>query len=338
MPTMKRSAANTIRERFWTWADSRRPAASRHLLNHHSLFILPSRAGLGFLALTVMLWLVGTNYENNLVLGLAFTLIALFVVSILHTFANLSGLTVRLLSANPAISGEPAEIKLQVSRHGSRPRDNIQLKWRDSEPVLVSLVDETAVNFSIFVPVKGRGWFDPGPLVIESRFPLGILRCWTRLSMDCRVLVYPKPIPAGPLPRAHAVRDDGELSPFRGSDEFAGYRSYQPGDSLRNLAWKHYARGLGLYSKDYSASVDNRLWLDWDYLAGMDREARLSRLCYWVLQVGKTDMEYGLRLPGETLPPGSGPLQQEQVLRMLALFEVTSEARHRVNNGGVQAS
>src|SRR5690606_28097370 len=162
-------------------------------------------------------------------------------------------------------------------------------------------------------------------LIVESRYPLGILRCWARLDMDCRILVYPKPIAAGPLPVAEAIRDEGDLAARQGADEFAGYRSYQPGDSLRNVAWKQYARGMGLHSKDYSAYVDKRLWLDWDYLAGMNREARLARLCYWVLQASNAETEFGLRLPGQDLAPGRGPAQREQALRMLALFEVKEE-------------
>jgi uncharacterized protein (DUF58 family) len=315
------NVANKLRERFRAWIDSRQPAASQHRLNHHCLYIFPSVAGLSFLVLAGILWLAGTNYENNLVLALAFLLIALFVVTIFHTYANLSGLSVQLLGTGAAISGEPAEIRILLSRRGNRSRDNIHLHWAGSEPVVVNLLEQTEAAVSIFVPSTGRGWFDPRRLSIHTHFPLGFLRCWTRLDMNCRVLVYPKPIPAGPLPQAHAIRDQGDVSLLRGADEFSGYRDYQPGDSLRNVAWKQYARGAGLYSKHYSAFVDSRLWLDWDYLAGMSREARLSRLCYWVLQADRTDTEYGVRLPGEVLPPGRGPGHREQALRMLALFE-----------------
>lgn len=329
---MNRSAAYSLRHRIQDWVDSRRPGASVHRLNRHSLYIFPSRAGLAFLLLDCALWLTGTNYENNLVLALAFMLIALFVVTILHTFANLSGLTVQLLGASPAISGELSEIRLRVSRPGKRPRDNLQLRWSGSEPVLLDLVEASEATASLYVPTRGRGWFDPGRLVIESRYPLGILRCWTRLDMDCRVLVYPRPIPAGPLPQAHVIREEGSVSLLRGADEFHGYKEYEAGDSLRNVDWKHYARGMGLHTRDYSAFVDNRLWLDWDYLAGMDREARLSRLCHWVLEAARTDAEYGLRLPGQTLPPGSGPVHRDQALRMLALFESPPLARRLRNS------
>lgn len=311
-----------IRRRVQEWVDARLPAARRHQLNRNTLYIFPSKTGFGFLSLILILWLVGTNYENNLVLGLAFLLTALFVVTILHTFANLAGVTIEFLSAAPTFSGERAELRLRVSHQGARSRDSIMLRWSGSEKVAVSLIDSDEITVRIHVPVQGRGWFNPGPLEVESVFPLGILRCWTRLHMDCRILVYPRPIPAGPLPLAHVIKDEGEISSLRGADEFAGYRVYQAGDSLRDVAWKQYARGMGLHSKDYSAFVDRRLWLDWDYLGGMSRETRLCRLCYWVLEADKEEAEYGLRLPGKDLAPGRGPAHCEQALRLLALFEL----------------
>ncbi|MGQ9424705.1 DUF58 domain-containing protein [Gilvimarinus sp. F26214L] len=324
--------ARRLRAQLRAWADSRQPASGEHCLGRRSLYIFPSRAGLGFLVLNLTLWLVGTNYENNLVLGLAFLMVALFVVTILHTFANLSGISVRRLGGSPAISGEKSEVRLLVRRSGSRPRDNVVLRWAGSEPVVLSLFEQDEETVSVFVPTAGRGWFNPGRLVVETRYPLGLLRCWTRLNMDCQILVYPRPVPAGPLPLAESLRDEGEQSSSRGHDEFAGYRDYQAGDSLRDVAWKHYARGMGLHTKDSSAYLDRRLWLDWDYLGGMDREARLSRLCYWVLEADRGNVEYGLRLPGESLPPGRGSTHRDQALQMLALFE-TGELRTRAGGG-----
>ncbi len=314
-------ATQALQERMWRWLDARRPAAKYHILNRNNLFIFPSWQGLWFLVADVILWLVGTNYENNLVLALAFLLITLFIVSILHTFANLSGLGIQLLSVNPVFSGESAEVKLLISRHGKRVRDNIRFYWFGNLPTVVSLIDEDELQIAVMVKTSGRGWFNPGRIFLESTYPLGIIRCWTRLDLDCQILVYPKPIPAGPLPKAQALRDDGDTSSHRGADEFNGYKTYQAGDSMRNVAWKQYARGLNVMSKEFSAYVDHRLWLDWDYLGGMEREGRLSRLCYWVLECGKTEQEFGLRLPNEEMAPGSGPAQQLQALKMLALFE-----------------
>lgn len=309
--------AAKVSQRFY----SRYPAAALHFLNRRNLFIFPSTNGLWFLALDVLLWLVGTNYENNLILMLAFLLITLFIISILHTFANLTGLTIELMNAKPAFSGDDAEVTLLVKKQGKRARENIHIGWPLGNTVVVDLVDKDETAVTLFVPTQGRGWFNPGRLRIESYFPLGILRCWSWPDLDCRTLVYPRPIAAGPLPANAATAEEGEQLLESGAEDFAGYRNYQLGDSLRDVAWKHYARGVGVYSKEYVGYADSRLWLDWDTLTGMDREARLSRLCYWALQAYNANKEYGLRLPGVEIQPGSGLHHKLEVLKTLALFE-----------------
>jgi len=107
-----------------------------------------------------------------------------------------------------------------------------------------------------------------------------------------------------------------------GVEDFVGLKNYQPGAPLKHVAWKHYARGRGMHQKEYSDYVDRRIWLDWDYFAGMPKESRLSRLCYWVLEISKTTDEYGLRIPGVTLQPARGEDHKRKVLEALALFEV----------------
>lgn len=155
---------------------------------------------------------------------------------------------------------------------------------------------------------------------MESRFPLGLFYCWSPVDLDIEFLVYPRPLAAGPLPvgAVPAVGESGES--IRGGDDFAGLKPYQPGDSLHHLAWKQYAAGRDLNSKDYESRADARLWLDWKLLAGRDTETRLGNLCYWALQAERAGIAYGLRLPGTVLEPSLGPDHLKKVLTALALF------------------
>ena len=56
-----------------------------------------------------------------------------------------------------------------------------------------------------------------------------------------------------------------------------------PGDPLRRIAWKAYARGQGLHTKQYAGTDVVSHVFDWDSLRGLDTEARLAQLCRWVL-------------------------------------------------------
>ena len=66
------------------------------------------------------------------------------------------------------------------------------------------------------------------------------------------------------------------------------------------------------------------VWLEWEFFPDMGTEARLSRLCYWILKLDATDNEYGLRLPGIEIAPNRGPEHREELLKSLALFGVDS--------------
>jgi uncharacterized protein (DUF58 family) len=145
--------------------------------------------------------------------------------------------------------------------------------------------------------------------------------------------VYPKPIACDLdwLLSAHA--NSGQLNLQTGNDDFTGLREYSPGDSLRHIAWKNYARGQGLFTKQYSSNVDERLWLDWEMFPDMSTEERLSRLCFCVLELDVRNIDYGLRLPGIERAPGKGPVHFNKTLETLALFRLNQTEESSVGVG-----
>ncbi|WP_250461863.1 DUF58 domain-containing protein [Microbulbifer litoralis] len=319
---------NRWRDMTQRWLDRRAPAARRVTLDHGRLFVLPTRAGLAFLLVILLLWLLGTNYENNLVFALAFLLLSLFVLLPVHTFANLSGVRLQLLETQPAFAGDYAEAQLDIGRGDRRARERLRVFWpRDlggdgEQGAELDLIDRDSAGLTVSLPVLRRGRVRAPRLRVESGFPLGLFCCWSLVDLDIEFLVYPQPKPAGPLPIG-AVAGDGESTQrIRGGDDFEALKPYRPGDSLRHVAWKQYAGGRDLYSKSYDSGADTRLWLDWDLLAGRDVETRLGNLCDWALQAERAQYAYGLRLPGTTIEPAQGPAHQKRVLSALALFPV----------------
>lgn len=313
----------SLDKRFKAWMLPRLKPARAHRLTNKRLFIVPSRAGLGFLAVVVLLWLTGTNYENNVILGLAFFLTALFVVSIHHTFFNMSGLLVEGTRTDPCFLGEDGEIEIRVSCRSSTDKESIALKFDGGSITTVDLLNEHSVVVKLFTPGMQRGWYQPPRLMVESFYPLGIIRCWSWLVLDVPILVYPKPV-AGDIPLSQSASHEGERLEEAGAEDFYGFKPYQTGVSPKHIAWKHYARGQGLYSKEYASYREKSLWLDWEALEGLSTEARLSRLCYWVIKLSSTQQPYGLRLPGLTIPPSVGVEHKHQILKTLALFRAPS--------------
>tara|TARA_B110000196_G_scaffold317456_2_gene330634 strand:+ start:253 stop:633 length:381 start_codon:yes stop_codon:yes gene_type:complete len=116
--------------------------------------------------------------------------------------------------------------------------------------------------------------------------------------------------------------DDGDFLVSEGTENFYGLRDYQPSDSPRHIAWKSYARSEELLTKQLGAYADKRVWLEWESFSGMDREARLIRLCYWVILLSNSHDEYGLRLLGIEIEPGRRDEHRDALLKALALFEI----------------
>ncbi|MEK1905521.1 MAG: DUF58 domain-containing protein [Pseudomonas sp.] len=314
-----------LKPRWRRWIVRRIPPAAQVQLNQRRIFIMPNRVGAGFgLALMLML-LAGINYENSLAYGLTFMLAAVFIVAILHTFRNFTGLILKAGISGAVFVGEQARFRVRLES-AEYAHQAVALGWPPAELQTVDVPARGQRECELSLPALRRGWLRPERLRVESRFPLGILVAWSWVDLDQAVLVYPRPL-AGDLPLGAGggkdEEDEGARVQGRGADDYQGLKTYQPGDSRRRLHWKAYSRGQGLLVKDFAALAGRDLWLDFLALGG-DPEERLSRLCHWVLELDNRQQPYGLRIPGTELAPDYGDAHREACLRALALYGVAA--------------
>lgn len=314
------------RGRWRAWLERRVPARRSVRLDQRNVFIFPPRTGFAFLLLVVLLILAAINYQNALVFALAFLLASLFAVTIGHSFRNLAGLEFEAAGAEPAFVGEHALFRIRVSRRGARQHHAVRIGWPGETIQALDLDEETELRVRVPLLAQRRGWLDPGRLRVETTWPLGLLRAWTWLDLDQRALVYPRPVAGAALNHGDATAREGEELVRGGAEDFLGLREYRPGDPLKHVAWKSYAREGVLLVKEFGGYADRRLWLDWDALPGVDTETRLGMLCWWVLELEDRGEEYGLRLPEVTIDPAHGPTHRATILRALALFGVPDPA------------
>ncbi|MEE8059319.1 MAG: DUF58 domain-containing protein [Pseudomonadales bacterium] len=310
---------NSLQIRYKKWIDRRIPPARSMTLDQRRIFIFPTLQGLCFLLLLLVMLVAAINYQNNMVFALVFLLSSVFIVAILHTFANLSGLIITAVRATPAFVGDNAEFELLVSRHGKQDYYDISLYWPESEVGSVTLRESSEQKIMLHLAAVQRGLLKPERLKVETFYPLGLLRAWTWIALDLDVLIYPQPISCELVSTAASNHAEGEVIPVVGSDDFYEFKDYQLGDSLKHIFWKGYAKGQRLQTKQFASYREQRLWLDWDSFGG-DAEQRLSAICYWVLKLERNNDEYGVRLPGVEVSPAHGGHHQAQVLTVLALF------------------
>lgn len=95
----RQTIRSRLRRRFQEWVNRRIPPARSVTLDQKRIFIFPSRVGFFFGLTLVLMLLLSINYQNNMGYAVTFLLATLFVIAVLHTYANLSGLTIHAYRA-----------------------------------------------------------------------------------------------------------------------------------------------------------------------------------------------------------------------------------------------
>jgi uncharacterized protein (DUF58 family) len=319
---MQLAAATKIERWAAAWARRRQGADPLAFeLKRRRIYILPTRFGSVF-ALMVFTMLLGSlNYGASLGFVLTFMLAGLGIVVMHHCHNNLLGVRLKLIGAHPVFAGQRAEFRIAVGNESPAPRYDIELKHHEHVAGPVDLPAESQEILRVAVPTENRGWIKLERFAVVTRHPGGLFRAWAWVHMDARCLVYPRPAPPGrPLPESSAPGFGGR--PDRGDSDFAGLRRAGPGDPPQRIAWKAFARNDVLLLKQFAGGDRAPCDLDWDALADLEPEARLSQLARWCVDASAEARTFGLRLPGRTLPLGTGPEHLAACLEALALHEV----------------
>jgi uncharacterized protein (DUF58 family) len=294
-------------------------------LSQRRVFIVPTRAGLTYGVMLVVLFICSINYNLSLGFALTFLLAACAVVDMHLTYRNLAHLYLSSGRVQAVFAGEDAQFKLHLANRGRHGRYAIWLNFIQAEsPQITHAVDIAADSSSDVVltaATRERGWMPAPRILLQTRFPLGLLRAWSYWQPDLRALVYPYPEENGPpLPLSDGLKQDGRGG--IGHDDFAGIRAYQTGDSSRHLAWRQIARMEDgtLITKQFEGGANSELALDYASLPyAMDAELKLSRMTRWVMMAEARGLPYAFRLGHLDFPPNLGPAHQTACLRALAL-------------------
>lgn len=290
-------------------------------LSHRRIFILPTLTGLGFVCLIVLILLIAFIYNNNLAYLLAFLLASVFFITILHSFKALAGLVISQGHAQAVFAGEAACFELIVENPNNI--DRFKLKAKLESEVDFLLKPQERKRITLYSATKNRGWHQIGTVTLSSTYPLGLFRAWSPVRFSAKSLVYPKP---NPVEIAFPEDDSGQgqllqnQQTKQGRDDFYGIKQYQQGDPVKQIHWKAFAKGQGLYSKQYSGENSSSLWLNYQQTPGHNVEERLSQLCRWVLDAEKAGLVYGFKIPGVKLEPSHGLKHLQKCLKALALF------------------
>lgn len=311
----------TLKQQLFRWhSDGTAPLR----LGQRRIFIIPTRGGLLFAVSLIVMQLGAINYTLALGHALVFLLAGLGIVGMVHTFRNLHGLFVTPGRCDPVFVGETAHFPISLGNDRTTPRLALELEAEPGLAVMATLDASATSVIAIPLGARRRGWLELPRVRLSTRYPLGLFVAWAYLQPAMRCLVYPQPINM-PLPPPSPLPAGGEQGGDAGQEDFAGFRDRQPADSPRHVAWKASARDGGerpLLVKQFAGGAQVELQLDWELTdSPLPAESRISILAGWVLAAEAADCIYGMRLPGQTIQPGSGEAQRRRCLEVLALFQ-----------------
>lgn len=315
--------AQTLRDRLnqsmVNWMDSHSPVGKEHILHLKNLYIFPSKLGWAFLLLIGIIWLLGTNYQNNIILALAYFQLSLFTVCILHTYHNLAGLRLRILSAENVFAGDVGKVVFAIKHLSGRKSHHVKLYFAENLLSTFDFVEASEQVEDLWHPPAARGQRTVERLRIESHFPMGLFKCGSWLRFDANFLVYPRPVSC---PRPNPTQEIGDQhGPMRltsDPQEFFGFKAYVPGDSKTSIAWKRWARNQELMTYAYAQPQSDTTQLRWsDFYAG-NKEQALAHFCYWILLLHQQNRSFAIEFAGQTLNVDDGSTNIVPALAMLA--------------------
>ena len=313
------------------WIRRRIPRADEQHLSHGNLFILPSQFGLLYLLACALLFVIGTNYENNPILIICYLLLALFILSMYTCFLNLNGTQIAVATLAPCHLGDEVQMSLRIKRNTLAFGWNWQIAATDSyHTARIETDDKLLLSFR----AHSRGYLYPPPVKLSTRFPLGLFVCWTYLRPARRHWVYPKiqrgdwqHIDMAKLDVDSKLIDPKSQTHLPQPDNFEGIKPYRQGYPMSLVSWKHQAKqpDSSLLLKAFSGDAHRPGWLSLDSVFSGSLEQKLAVLTHAVLNLERSNQAYGLTLSGYggntvLLPPDLGSDHLRQCLQALSLF------------------
>lgn len=335
--TIKNTMMKQLSSRFEHWLKRRVPSSFQHKLSNRNIFILPTRFGFMYLIFDVLLFLLGTNYQNNIILLLSYLLASLFVTVMMHSFYNFSQLTFSSKARQTCFAKQVINFPISITGHKEHFDINIQFAKPEHFVKEVKLLQVESNTLEVLLPwhAKKRGVYELGRVKVFSEYSLGLFKTWSVLDFSHQAIVFPQPKRLVDNQQFLSVNEinneENEVyvqAEIEG-DDYSELKNYVLGESQARIAWKQLARGQGKLSKHYQSQQEqgNLLWLRYSQMPSIDKEEKLKLLCFLILEYTKNKQEFGLIIDLSTssnnreeikIEQNSGVQHQESCLIALA--------------------
>lgn len=307
-----------------------------------------------FILFTLVLFILAALLRIDFFFNIFYLFMAVYVVSRLWTRRTLKSLKVTRTFPPRAFLGERLTVTLTVENSGRLPVpwlliNEVFSSVLSSPPFfrrVISLRGYGRQTFRFELMARRRGYYEIGPLRLETGDLLGINRGLNGVVAADHLIVYPKIVPLARLRLpAHSpqVILPTPLPLFHDTSRLIGVKDYLPGENPRYIHWPATATHGRVLVKRFETAIarDNAIFLNLNRpsygrsgQAGVAIELAIvtaASLAHAV--VNREDLPVGLYttgldpLTGESRyfqqPPNRGQAQLMQLLEVLARVEGT---------------
>lgn len=304
------------------WLLNRIPSENVIQLNINNTFILPSSFGWSCIGIVVCLFVLGTNFQNNIILLLCYFLLAMMLIGVFHSYFFFIQHQISFLPISPDFENRQLYLPIQIDSKQNYLGGSLKFAVNKDLTLLNHLTEHASI-LKMPLPKYKRGFYRCPKISITATYGFGLFKCWTYLTPKINFYVYPAMRKSSI--NLYKANVDAQLahssdSQYLISDDLQGIREHQITDPIHHISWKHVAKGQGMLTKDFSESKGVSGWLRLEDVAYASTEDALQCLCYQVQQLDKDQVQYGLDLGATKILPQEGQAHLHECLVQLALF------------------
>lgn len=295
----------------------RKHSAKTITLSHKNIYILPSKFGMAYLFVNLLVYILGINYQNNLVIMFSYLMLSFLLVNFIVAFINLYNLKITLSHNTAGYQHTGYQVQFHLcNRDGTT---SLEIQGDNISHQFIDAVDDTLYKLDLQVNVAKRGSHSLPRIKILSRYPFGLVTTWSYFISEVKTYIYPTPLAFSfhQVSQAELESESDSAKRSLAGEHYQGVRPYVEGDKVNRISWKHYAKHQVLATKDFTSGSSNEYEFSLNTVPG-ELEQKLQHLSYLVTHAEHEHLRYSLILPNSKVELGSGNNHMTQCLERLS--------------------
>jgi len=299
-----------------------------------------------FAVLFIAITFAGFNSGNNLLYLIAGVMLASIFVSLIAGRVNLFRIDVKRRLPTYAFAGHPFRVRLEII-NGKRFFHSFGLilegvgEKSAPPPVLFSIQGGGERSREAEMVFQRRGLHKLPPLIVKSKFPLGLFEPRREVADPQEMIVYPRIYDLEKKLGGSSHLQDEFPRHLKGPGSgLYGVREYRHGEDAANISWKLSAKLDRLIVRETEQEGKRRVCIVFDNTLQDDSEAALeafenavntaASLAWYLCRSG-----YSVKLitRDKIVRYGEGSEQMHKILITLALVDAASPGAKEISAG-----